>query len=445
MPEEQYSKKAGKGNLERNGKNFRKESRDKDQKQKIRNIKSEKEESKKKKQNGNQKTMNRKITTKREDRLGSKAERQRDTGKAGTGRLRIARTLTAVLAALLFPLLVPVTALAGDINSAEQGVLDAISEKQEYEGAYYKVTDGYIAKVTEYLSRDGIDMGSREANDYIAQFRSNIGVGIASGYMEKVGDVASADPENGGSAGTDNNSGTDSGAGTDAGTGTESGTGENSGTGTGNDEAAGSGAGSMAGIGTDPEGDGPVVDNTIGSTLEGAVEYVVLPMDEETMYVQGTESLSVHEEAYKDSPVIGEVKEGEPVKVTGGASTGWAQIAFGEKTGYVSAAYLRTQGYMDRKEAEKKAEEEAKKAEEEKAAEEARKAEEAKAAEEAKKAEEARIAEEEAAQAKDYSNAKPVENSINLGLIALVVVVVIAVILGGVLFYHKKNSRSGKR
>lgn len=385
--------------------------------------------------------MNRKITTKREDRLESITERQRDAGKAGTGRLRIARTLTAALAALLLPLLVPVTALAGDINSAEQGVLDAISEKQEYEGAYYKVTDGYIAKVTEYLSRDGIDMGSREANDYIAQFRSNIGVGIASGYMEKVGDVAGADPGNGGSAGTDNNSGT----------GTESGTGENSGAGTGNDAVAGSGSGSAAGIGTDPEGDGPVVDNTIGSTLEGAVEYVVLPMDEETMYVQGTESLSVHEEAYKDSPVIGEVKEGEPVKVTGGASTGWAQIAFGEKTGYVSAAYLRTQGYMDRKEAEKKAEEEAKKAEEEKAAEEARKAEEAKAAEEAKKAEEARIAEEEAAaeaeaaQAKDYSNAKPVENSINLGLIALMVVVVIALILGGVLFYHKKNSRSGKR
>lgn len=404
--------------------------------------------------------MNRKITTKREDRSGSIAERQRDTGKAGTGRLRIARTLTAAFAALLLPLLVPVTALAGDINSAEQGVLDAISEKQEYEGAYYKVTDGYIAKVTEYLSRDGIDMGRREANDYIAQFRSNIGVGIASGYMEKVGDVESADPGTGNAGGgtgestgtgTDNNSGTDGGAGTDAGTGTESGTGENSGAGTGNDAAAGSGSGGAAGIGTDPKGDGPVVDNTIGSTSEGAVEYVVLPMDEETMYVQGTESLSVHEEAYKDSPVIGEVKEGEPVKVTGGASTGWAQIAFGEKTGYVSAAYLRTQGYMDRKEAEKKAEEEAKKAEEEKAAEEARKAEEEKAAEEARKAEEARIAEEEAAaeaeaaQAKDYSNAKPVENSINLGLIALVVVVVIAVILGGVLFYHKKNSRSGKR
>ncbi len=179
------------------------------------------------------------------------------------------------------------------------------------------------------------------------------------------------------------------------------------------------------------------------------MEYVVLPMEEQTMYVQGIETLSVHEEAYKDSPVIGEVKEGEPVKVTGGASTGWAQIAFGEKTGYVSAAYLRTQGFMDRKEAEKKAEEEAKRAEEEKAAEEARKAEEEKAAEEARKAEEEAAAqaedEAEAEQAKDYSDAKPVENSINLGMIALAIVAVCIVGLGGVLFYHKKKSRSGKR
>lgn len=403
--------------------------------------------------------MNRKITIKREDRSGYGVEKQRFKGKA-------ARTFTAALAAVILPLLVPVTAYAGDINSAEQRVLNTISEKQEYEGAYYKVTDGYIAKVTEYLSQDGIDMGRREADDYIAQFHANIGVGIASGYMEKVGDVAGTDPGTGADAGTgaagDTDSGTgadsstDSGSGDSAGTGTDAdgngGTGKDNGTAAGTDTDNGAGTGNAAGtaaaagLGTDPEGDGPIEDNTVGSTAEGAVEYVVLPVEEETMYVQGIEELSVHEEAYKDSPVIGSVKEGEPVKITGAASTGWAQIAYGEKTGYVSAAYLRTQGYMDKKEAEKKATEEA----EQKAQEEARKAEEAKKAEEeARKAEEAKKAEEaeEAAaqQSKDYSDAKPVENSINLGMIALGIAVVCAAALGGVLFYHKKKSRSGKR
>lgn len=367
--------------------------------------------------------MNRKITDNRKNKLKNTR-----------------RILAAAVAALVVPFFVPVTAYAGDINSAEQGILNAISEKQEYEGAYYKVTDGYFAKVAEYLSRDGIDMGRREADDYIAQFRANIGVGIASGYMEKVDDVEGTDPgaettEAGGSTG--NSSGDSTETGTDADS--------NGGTAT----AAGNGTGATAGLGTDPEGNGPIVDNTMGSTSEGAVEYVVLPMDEETMYVQGIEELDVHEEAYKDSAVIGEIKEGEPVKVTGAASTGWAQIAFGEKTGYVSAAYLRTQGYMDKKEAEKKAEEEAKR----QAEEEARKAEEAKKAEEeARKAEEAKKAEEEAAaaeasaeQEKDYSNAQPVEKSINLGMIAVGIVVVCIAALGGVLFYHNKKSRSGKR
>lgn len=397
--------------------------------------------------------MNRKITTRRKDRSGNSITKQKIT----------MRTAAAAFTVLVLPFLMPFTAYAGDINSAERSILSAISEQQEYQGAYYKVTDGYYAKVTEYLSRDDIDMSQWEANDYIAQFHANIGVGVSAGYMEKVGDVEGADPGTGDGTGANNGAGTGGGtgagdkgsgpdAGGDAGTenknGTENGSAGADGAGTGAGAAGGSAA---AVLGTDPEGDGPVVDNTVGSTAEGAVEYVVLPMDEQTMYVQGTESLSVHEEAYKDSPVIGEVKEGEPVKVTGGASTGWAQIAFGEKTGYVSAAYLRTQGFMDRKEAEKKAEEEAKRAEEEKAAEEARKAEEAKAAEEARKAEEAKAAEEAAAaeaaaeQAKDYSNARPVEKSINLGMIALGTVVVIAAVLGGILFYHKKKSRSGKR
>lgn len=407
--------------------------------------------------------MNRKITDKRANRW----------GETGLAKCSAHTCTTALAAAFIIPLLIPIRAYAGDINSAEQNILAAISEQQEYQGAYYKVTDGYYAKVSEYLSRDDIDMSSQESDNYIAQFHANISVGVSAGYMEKVGDVEGAGTEAGDGTGTgtgagaaggtgagsgsgsSTGTGTDAGSNADAGTDTGAGTGTDTAAGTGTDNGAGAGnaTGVAAVLGTDPEGDGPIEDNTTGSTSEGAVEYVVLPMDEQTMYVQGIEVLSVHEEAYKDSSVIGEVKEGEPVKVTGGASTGWAQIAFGEKTGYVSAAYLRTQGYMDRKEAEKKAaeeaeqkaQEEARKAEEaQKAQEEARKAEEEKKAQEAA-AEEAAEAEESVAQTKDYSDAKPVENSINLGMIALVIALVCAAGLGGVLFYHKKKSRSGKR
>lgn len=271
-----------------------------------------------------------------------------------------------LLAALAGAVLFPVTVLAGDINSAEQGVIDTISNPQEYNGAYYKVTDAYIAKVTEYLNQDNIDMTQAEADTYIAQFYANIATGINAGYMEKTGDVENTDK----AAGEE-------------------------------DEAV-----------EDPEADTaeeePAVneDQTVGSTAEGALEYTVLPIEEETMYVFGVETLDVHAEAYKDSDMLGTLAEGDAVTVTGAASTGWAQIEYQEGVGYVSAAYLRTQGYVEAKEGAVQVPEEA---------------------------------------PKDYSNAKPVAKSLNLKLIALVIVVVFTIAIGGVIIYHKNKSKNKTR
>lgn len=275
-------------------------------------------------------------------------------------------TLLMVFAgAILFPVMV----LAGDINSAEQGVIDAISNPQEYNGAYYKVTDAYIAKVTEYLNQDNIDMTQTEADNYTAQFYANIAVGINAGYMEKTGDVEKPD----GTAGEE-------------------------------DAAAEEAAGEEA-VGED-EKPADSTDQTIGSTVEGDLEYTVLPIEEETMYVFGVEVLDVHAEAYKDSDTIGTLAEGDAVTVTGAASTGWAQITYNESIGYVSAAYLRTQGYVEAKE---------------------------QAVEEPEEA------------PKDYSDAKPVAKSLNLQVIALVIVVVFTIAIGGVIIYHKNKSKNKTR
>lgn len=274
--------------------------------------------------------------------------------KKGLGTL-----LVAFAGVLLFPIIV----LAGDINSAEQGVIDAISASQEYNGAYYKVTDAYIAKVTEYLNRDDIDMTQTEADNYIAQFHANIAVGISAGYMEKTGDVQK-DPSS---------------------------------------EEADTTADDIADEENELADDG---DQTLGSTADGILEYTVLPIDEEIMYVFGVDTLDVHAEAYKDSDTLGMLTEGDAVNVIGAASTGWAQIEYNEGVGYVSAVYLRTQAYVDNQEE--------------------------------------TVPEPEAAP-KDYSDAKPIAKSLNLKVIALVIVVFFTIAIGGVIIYHKNKSKKKTR
>lgn len=270
--------------------------------------------------------------------------------------------LGAIFSAFAGVILFPMIVLAGDINSAEQGVIDTISNQQEYNGAYYKVTDAYIAKVTEYLNQDNIDMTQTEADNYIAQFYANIAIGINAGYMEKTGDVEKADGS--------------------------------------------SGEGDDAAEEEDPADNG---DQTMGSTEDGSLEYTVLPIDEEIMYVFGVDTLDVHTEAYKDSDILGTLTQGDAVTVTGAASTGWAQIKYNEDIGYVSSAYLRTQGYMDDQEETVQ--------------------------EEVQETEEA---------PKDYSDAKPIAKSLNLKAIALVIVVVFTIAIGGIIIYHKSKSKKNK-
>lgn len=278
------------------------------------------------------------------------------------------KSLGVLLTALAGTLLCPVVVLAGSINGAEQGIIDTISQSYAYEGGSYKVTEGYAAEVAKYLERDDVDMTQAEADDYIAQFHANLAVGIAAGYMERIGDAQDA-------------------------------------------QVSPDSSESEAGSVTEGAAAGEQGDNTKGSTTDGALEYTVLPVDEETMYVYGVASLDVHAEAYKDSDILGTLAEKDAVTVTGAASTGWAQIKYNDQEGYVTAVYLRTQGYMDELEKKEQAEEEPQTEE----------------------------------TPKDYSDAPPVTKSFNLGAMALGIVIIFLLVIGGVVIYHRNKGRNQSR
>lgn len=319
------------------------------------------------------------------------------------------------LLVLICAFLSPVTAYAGDLNSAEQGIISTISSVYAYNGAYYKVTDGYIGQVTAYLSQDDIDLTDQQASEYIAQFYANISVGISSGYMEQVGGGEAPDsqepieipvsepaPESDAEPGN-----------------------EEAGAEQPPKEPAGENKKTP-----DPEqpaadAPGEIADNTVGSTASGKIEYTVLPVDNETMYVWDIEELNVYAEAYKDSELLGVILKGEAVTVTGAATTGWAQIEYNGTTAYVSATYLRTEGYMVKiGEIEKEME--------------------STSVEEPAPTSDAETEPEittEAANVKDYSDAAPFSKSISLETIAIVIAVVLIIVLAVILILHRNKSK----
>lgn len=343
--------------------------------------------------------------------------------------------LTMAMAAALFA--PSMTAMAGNINSAEQGILDALSCTYEYNGAYYRVSDGYYSQVSEYFCKDEVDLTDAEATSYLNQFYSNIGTGIASGYMVKVGDVKqpSADSGNQSSGQQGESQTTEGESQTTAGEGQtteETSSADQSGS---TDTAAAqqttdqNDTAKVVKIPDDKNGNQQTADNTAGSTQSGKIDYTVAEM-EAVMYVWDVEELEVHAEAYKDSEVIGTLHKGDEVQVTGAATTGWAQISFEDGTGYVSAAYLRTDGYVEQQTAQ---EEEKASAEDIDAADDA--------AEELTEEAEDTADETEQEDGKDYSDAEAPAASFSMGWFAVIVmgVIVIAAVL--VVLIHRRKKQ----
>lgn len=316
----------------------------------------------------------------------------------------------------------PAAAYAGDINSAEQGIISTISSTYEYNGAYYKVTDAYISQVSAYLNQDEIDLTQEQASDYLTQFYANISTGITSGYMEKIGDVETpgggtqTPPVEEPQTGQENESSQAGNTNTENSSINVSGT-NVSGTGVpvqGNNSSAAENS-------EETESAAEIMDNTIGSTQSGKIEYTVTPMSG-TMYVWDIDALDIHEEAYKDSEVIGSIPKGESVKVTGAATTGWAQIEYEDATGYVSAAYLRTQSYMQSIGVE---------------------VENPESEEITTETETETMTEETAAEteSKDYSDADPVSKTVKIEMITVGIVVVFILVSAAIVLLHKNKKR----
>lgn len=76
---------------------------------------------------------------------------------------------------------------AGQINSAEAGLISTVSGKFEYNGATYQVKDSYIAQGKQKLSQDNVDLTAAEANSYKGQFQQSYAELVEEGYCNKIG------------------------------------------------------------------------------------------------------------------------------------------------------------------------------------------------------------------------------------------------------------------
>ncbi len=80
---------------------------------------------------------------------------------------------------------------------------------------------------------------------------------------------------------------------------------------------------------------------TESEVVPEAIEYSVAPMEEVSMYA--TNAVNVRKGPATDFERLGSLKIGEEVKVTGQATTGWYEIAYGEEKAFVSDKYLQTE------------------------------------------------------------------------------------------------------
>lgn len=81
---------------------------------------------------------------------------------------------------------------AGNINSEEARIIGVASGTFEYNGESYVAANGYVSQLSEYLSKDDIDLTAEQADAAINKIYSNIETGVKEGYIVKI-------------SGTDNN------------------------------------------------------------------------------------------------------------------------------------------------------------------------------------------------------------------------------------------------
>lgn len=96
--------------------------------------------------------------------------------------------ISRILLGLTVVLCISVSAGAAGINSAEQKVLDEISQPFSYNGKTYAVNGGNVSAARERLSEDSMDLTDSFANDCISQFHQSYEELVSGGYCAEVED-----------------------------------------------------------------------------------------------------------------------------------------------------------------------------------------------------------------------------------------------------------------
>ncbi|MCI9173380.1 MAG: hypothetical protein HFH49_00350 [Lachnospiraceae bacterium] len=273
---------------------------------------------------------------------------------------------TGAAFALCFGFLAKVPAYAGDINAAEQMIIDFYNGTFTYDGKTYVATEEAKASVYAKLAEDGVDLTDQEARTAIRQASAQVGDGVKQGYLTEVSGQGEDAGESGSENGTDAGHGEDSegkekGQGTaedgekpgsegsqengkNAGSKTDAGNGKGDGTDAGDGKSAGSGtgfgkdsaeSGSDSGTGNHSAGEGqeeapkPFRKIDMAQLLKEAEK-------EGESYVQITpgENFTFTAEQYLQGKITAVSPEGYvlfegglPLKNTGYKTGSWKQIA----------------------------------------------------------------------------------------------------------------------
>lgn len=74
---------------------------------------------------------------------------------------------------------------AGDINGNEARVIGVASGSFEYDGEIYVARQSYVNQLSGYLSKDGVDLTSSQADKAISKIYASVATGVKQGYIVK--------------------------------------------------------------------------------------------------------------------------------------------------------------------------------------------------------------------------------------------------------------------
>lgn len=88
-----------------------------------------------------------------------------------------------IIVCLLSCMVCPAVVMAGEINAAEQMIMDCVEGTFVYEGKNYYAVQGYILMLKEKLEADDVDLTEEQAKTAINYIYANVKTAIDAGYL----------------------------------------------------------------------------------------------------------------------------------------------------------------------------------------------------------------------------------------------------------------------